>query len=443
MTNKIYKSALVLGLGTSGEAAARLLLAERTKVHVVDESVNEDILKRSAQLQALGAAVTTSCSALPRIQFDVCIVSPGIKPASPLLKNVLSCGLTLCPEFELGWSRARSPVIAISGSNGKSTLVKLCADALNMAGLSAFPAGNYGPPLSQVVWEQSDANWLVVEVSSFQLETARHFHPAVAVLLNVFPNHLDRHGDFASYIRLKAKLFANMSAGNTAIVNEQNLNEIYKLSGGKVALRSFGVSPGVDYCFRKNVVHSALTGKIASLESTIFCNEILGQTAAAAAAVLEACAVSLHYLENAAREFKPLPHRLEEIGTLNGVRFVDDSKATNVAALSAALTIMPVPIRLIAGGLPKNESYGVVNPLLTRKVRAAYLIGKAAGEMEDQWKGAVSCHLCETLEKAVSSAWRDARSGDTILLSPACASFDQFRNFEERGRKFRIFFGNL
>ncbi|MDO9543385.1 MAG: UDP-N-acetylmuramoyl-L-alanine--D-glutamate ligase [Kiritimatiellia bacterium] len=441
--DNIYKSALILGLAASGEAAARLLLSEGAKVKVLDENKTDAILCRAEGLEKHGAEVIVGSSKTPAGNYDVCIVSPGVRPNSPVLSEVLSRGIPVLPEFELGWTRAKCPVIAVTGSNGKSTLVKLCAEALQLAGLKAFAAGNYGPPVSQIVLDHPEADRLVIEVSSFQLETVRDFRPDIAVLLNVFPNHLDRHHDLGSYIGIKARIFARMTDKNRAIVNESNLPEINERLDGRLPLLSFGLSKSADYFFSENSVTVRAAGQKINFADTIFTNEVLGLTAAAAAAVVDLGGVSVSYLERAAREFQPLPHRMKNVGQRNGVQFVDDSKATNVAALLAALKMASGKVHLIAGGLPKNESYGPVAPLLAEKAREVYLIGKSATEMAAAWRNIVPCRLCGTLEEAVAEAWRRSVPGETILLSPACASFDQFRSFEERGDSFRRLFESL
>lgn len=438
--NNVYKSALILGLAASGEAAARLLLGEGKRVKVLDENKTDEIYRRAEGLEKHAAEVIVGASKIPAGNFDICIVSPGVRLNSPVLGEILSRGIPVLPEFELGWARAKCPVIAVTGSNGKSTLVKLCAETLQQAGLKAFAAGNYGPPVSQVVLDHPEADGLVIEVSSFQLETVRDFHPDVAVLLNVFPNHLDRHHDLRDYAGIKARLFARMTGSDRAIVNEDNLPELNNNLKGKLPLLSFGLSAETDYFFRENSVTVRATGQKINFADTIFANEVLGLTAAAATAVMDSRGVPFSYLERAARAFQPLPHRMESIGLRNGVRFVDDSKATNVAALLAALKMTPEKVRLIAGGLPKNESYEPAGPLLAEKAREVYLIGQSAAEMAAAWRNIVPCHLCGTLEKAVAEAWRHSIPGETILLSPACASFDQFRSFEERGRRFRQLF---
>lgn len=419
------------------------MLAEGSAVHAVDEKSTDEILLRAESLKSLGAKAGVGCSTVPAGDFDLCIVSPGVRSGSPFLREVLSRGIPVLPEFELGWMRAKCPVLAVTGSNGKSTLVKLCVEALQRAGLKSFAAGNYGPPVSHVVLSHPEADRLVIEVSSFQLEMVRDFRPDVAVLLNIFPNHLDRHGDLSAYVGIKTRFFARMTNHDRAIVNENNLSEINRALGGRLPLLSFGLSADADYSFVENSVRLRSSGRTVPFDGTIFANEVLGQTAAAAVAAMEACDVPFSCLQEAARMFQPLPHRMENIGAYKGVCFVDDSKATNLAALLAALKIVCKPVRLIAGGLPKNESYRPACRLLAEKAKGVYLIGQAAAEMASAWGSVVECRLCGTLEKAVDDAFRHSLPGETILLSPACASFDQFRSFEERGNRFRQVFEQL
>ena len=433
---RLYQTALVLGLASSGEAAARLLLSEGTQVVVMDRGDSEILCRRAAALQALGAEVRLGVTAPPRGNFEISIVIPGITAASDTVQSVMARGIPVVSELELGWSRSACRVLAISGSNGKSTLVKLCAEALAQAGQSAAIAGNYGPPISAVVSERRPLDWLVLEVSSFQLETVQAFRPDVGVLLNVTPNHLDRHGDFQTYRQMKSRLFARMTPADTGVTDRNILPEIRALAGSPNRWITVGVNPAADFFYQSGAIHNSLGLERIELRGTLFDNEIMGLTAAAAAAALSACGVEGRCLAAAACAFQSLPHRLQDVGALRGIRFVNDSKATNLAAMMAALTMTRGPIRLIAGGLPKGESYGPARELLAEKVATVYLIGQAAEAMATAWRGAAPCVLGGTLEQAVAQAWREARPGDTILLSPACASFDQFCSFEERGACF-------
>lgn len=438
-----FSKALVLGLGDSGAAAARLLLSEGAKVEVVDRGDDDELRRRAAALTGAGAHVALGVAAPPPGDYSVCIVSPGIPSDSAWVASVAARGIPLLPEFELGWSRARCRGLAVSGSNGKSTLVKLCVNTLARAGLAAAAAGNYGPPVSQVVMAPARLDWLVLEVSSFQLETARAFRPDVGILLNVYPNHLDRHHDFVAYERIKAGLFARMTARDTGIVPDELTDRMPALAGSANRWISFGLSAAADFRYHAQFVRERSGAGRVALAGTIFENEVLGLTAAAAAAAMRACGVTGDRLEQAARCFERLPHRMQPAGAVGGVCFIDDSKATNLAALMAALKMAPAPVRLIAGGLPKCEPFAPAQTLLREKAVGVYLIGKAAGQMAAAWGAVVPCAMCGTLEAAVNSAWLQARAGDTILLSPACASFDQFSSFEERGEKFRAAIAGL
>ncbi|MBI2441526.1 MAG: UDP-N-acetylmuramoyl-L-alanine--D-glutamate ligase [Lentisphaerae bacterium] len=496
-----YKSALVLGLGVSGEAAARLLLAEGTRVVAGDCEDSPALRRRAAALQALGAEVALGTGSAPpglparalasAGDFEVAIVSPGIPATAAVVKATEARGIPVLAELELGWSRAAARVLAISGSNGKSTLVKLCAEALALAGQRVAVAGNYGVPVSAVIAERRQLDWLVLEVSSFQLETVRMFRPDVGVLLNLWPNHIDRHGDFQQYSKMKARLFAHMTSADTGVVEQTILPEIKSLAhspnrwiavgvsvmgqiqGGRAMVGTaprhragqapslsrlggtvrgafgeralplvppitdrLGVSPTADCFYQSGVIHNSISGEKIELRGTMFDNEVMGLTAAAALAALSACGVNACHLAAAVRAFQPLPHRLQDLGAVRGIRFVNDSKATNLAAMLAALSIMPGKVRLIAGGLPKGESYEPARELLAAKAAAVYLIGQSATVMEAAWRESVRCVVCGTLESAFASAWKEAKPGETILLAPACASFDQFRSFAERGERF-------
>ncbi len=442
-----YPTALILGLAASGEAAARLLLAEGTQVDIIDRNDGEGARRRASELEALGACVHLGCPDLPSDSYAVCVVSPGVPASSEWVQSMRSRGAPVLAELELGWSRVcragvlgpgRTPcrVLAVSGSNGKSTLVKLCADALTLAGQRVAVAGNYGTPVSKVVMEDRDLDWLVLEVSSFQLETVSLFRPEVAVLMNVLPNHLDRHGDMVTYERLKARLFARMRPEDIGVVPEASAERVARLAASANRWVSFGVSPNADFRYLEDSVVERLSSRGLVLAGTGFANQVLGLAAAAAAAAISACQEPLAALELAARNFQPLPHRMREVAILRQIRFVDDSKATNLAALMAGLQMSKAPVRLIAGGLPKHESYAAARELLAQKAAAVYLIGTAAEVMAAAWRDIIPCRLSQTLENAVRLAWSEARPGDTILLAPACASFDQFRSFEERGQRF-------
>lgn len=347
---------LVIGKGKSGEAAA-CLLAQR------------------------GDDVTFAEG------YDRVVTSPGVPVVS---------------ELQLGVEALRAAgvrLLAVTGSKGKSSVVKLVAEALG-----GVPCGNYGLPVSTVARE-GGVTWAVVEVSSFQLETT-HLPPnafEAAALLNLQEDHLDRHGSAAVYHALKRGL----------------------LGMAKVAFGPDELQTLAEHADVQRLLHGSY-----------FDNEILRPNGAAAIALLRQAGLSDETIAAAFAAFQPLPHRMNLVGVCNGVRFVDDSKATSLAALAAGVTMSGVAVRLIAGGLPKGDDVNSVVPLLTKRVKKVYLIGRSAETFFSAWHQAVDCEVCGDLVRAVERATCEAVAGDTVLLSPGAASFDQFRNFEERGETF-------
>jgi len=408
-----YDKALVLGCGRSGRAAEAMLRSE-------------------------GASVVSICQeATPDYQYEdlhfdpeVAIISPGFSLEHPWVKDLVARGIPLLSELELGWSRRHCPVIAVTGSNGKSTVVKWISDVLAQTGKLGVPCGNYGLPVSAAVMLPKIPDWLIIEVSSFQLETIKEFYPDIGVLLNVLPNHLDRHGDMETYRDLKLRLFESMTESGTAILPFCFPMLGKNRNGFSKGWKTFGTEEGADYRFQDGKV-----GEV-DLSGTYFDNEVLGAAAAAVAAVCGACGLPPDAIEASARAFEPLSHRMQTVTEINGVTFVDDSKATNLAGMCAALRMSSGPIHLIAGGRAKETELSFAKDLLAQQVSRLYLIGEASEAMQAAWGDSVACLPCETLQEAVSAAWESAKPGDTVLLSPACTSFDQFRSFDERGEVF-------
>ncbi|MFC1452571.1 UDP-N-acetylmuramoyl-L-alanine--D-glutamate ligase [Verrucomicrobiota bacterium] len=456
LNNSSGRSVLVLGFGLSGLSASRLLAREGARVTVVDTRDDDALRERAAAPSAQGVEVVLGCDgsasgpAFPGEDgsFDFCILSPGVPADSPWARCMRRRGVPVVAELELGAARCRCPVLAITGTNGKSTLVKLCAETAGLAGRRAAVAGNCGIPLCDVAERSPGLDWAVVEVSSFQLETVERFRPNVGVLLNVQPDHLDRHRDMASYTAVKARLFARMGdrteeprkgTCDTGIVNHDIIGEISALSRGKCRWVSFGASPEADVRFAGGELRLGADGPrqtAVSIRGTRFDNGVNGPTAAAAAAAAAACGWPAEAVGQAVRAYQPLPHRAVRIAEAGGVTFVDDSKATNLAALSAALEMADRPVRLLAGGRLKERDLAGPEEMLARKARSVYLFGEASETMREAWSGAVPCFCCGTLDRAAADAWRDAEPGESVLLAPGCASFDQFGGFEERGECF-------
>lgn len=438
-----YETALVLGLGSSGEAAAELLVAEGAKVTAADAADDACLREKAVVLENAGVKVSLGARTPPDGRFQVCVLSPGIPADSEWVRTVEARGIEVVSELEFGWSRCGCKTLAITGSNGKSTMVKLCTDAISRAGGVAEAAGNYGMPVSKVALERRKPDWLVLEVSSFQMERISRFRPDVGVLLNVLPNHLDRHKSMETYMRLKARLFAQMGQSDTGIVPVELMDRIKSLSPSLQTWVTFGSQVEADYEYsRGRVVFHGRGGESrgssddVSFAGTFLDNEILGSTAAAAAAAVQACGFSPGHVASAARVFEQLPHRMQKIAEIGGVEFIDDSKATNLAALSAALRICRRPVRLIAGGRPKESDFSSVKEMLATKGVMVYLIGEVKFVLASAWGDTVKCRICESLAEAVGTAWKDSQPGETVLLSPGCTSFDQFKSFEERGERF-------
>jgi UDP-N-acetylmuramoylalanine--D-glutamate ligase len=427
---------LVLGLGRSGAGAARLLLGEGRPVTVVESRGGDAMLAATLELQAAGAAVRTGVSELPAGDFDLAVVSPGISEHSDWVAQLRARGVPMLSELELGWSRTRARVLAISGSLGKSTAATWCRHALEANGYQAALAGNIGISVCDFVREHNHFDWMVLEVSSFQLETVQRFRADVALLLNVVNNHLDRHGDYATYLRLKARLFANSLESDACVMPVDLHGEICRLGAGRGRPVLFGQASGAAWRYgRGAALHH--DEAVVSLAGTRFDNPVLGVNAAGVSAALTACGVSPSAIAASAASMRGLDHRMQDVATVDGVRYVDDSKATCLAAVDAALRMLPGRKRLIAGGVLKEKDYSSLRPTLAREAATVYLIGQGAPALREAWSSAAPCVVCDRLETAVARARADALPGDIVLLSPGCSSFDQFRDFEDRGRRFQ------
>ena len=433
-----WRKAMVCGLGSSGAAAARLLRAEGAEVLAVDERDTAESRKTSEALAALGCAVALGAKAPPDGAFDVAVVSPGLPFDGAFLSALRRRGLPLVSEMELGWSRFRGRTIAVTGSNGKSSVVKALAECLEAAGLRAVPCGNYGLPVCGTALDFPDAHWLVVEASSFQLETCADFRPDVAVLVNVLPNHLDRHGTLDAYARLKARMFARQQAGDVALVPPEWKERFQAWSGGGGRWETFGARNDLDFVYSPRRI-AERAGEGVSIEGSYFDNEVLGPNAAALYGAARAAGVPPATIQTVLKRFRSLPHRAEPVGESNGVRYVNDSKATNLSAMVASIRMQDRPVWLIAGGRPKESDFSAAIPALKARVRGVFLIGEAAEAMAASWSAILPCEICGTLERAVAAARRSAKPGDAVLMAPACTSYDQYRAYPDRGEAFRKF----
>lgn len=428
---------LVLGLGESGEAAACLGVSRGWEVAVLDAGESGAIRTRAQRLRRRGVEVLCGVQSLPDLPADRAVISPGIPLDSAWPRELSRRGIPVVAELEFGWRSIEGPVLAVTGSNGKTTACVYAEQVLRAMGRSVVRAGNSAPPLCAVADSIGRDTWVVLEVSSFQLEAVEEFRPDIGVLLNIQPNHLDRHGDMRTYAAAKARLFARMGPGARAVVPRGDLSSIREWAGQPEGVEwwTFGDPDTADAGCRDGVI---LRGERvwADLRTTAWDHPVWGIHAAALGLALEAAGAVPADLEAAARGFSPPPHRFQELGSANGIRWIDDSKSTSLAATAAAVRAVGGGVRLIAGGRSKESDVRGVLPILQECVAAAYLIGEAADTLAAAWGETVPCVRSGTLEEAVRRAAREARPGETLLLSPGCTSFDQFAGYEERGEAF-------
>jgi UDP-N-acetylmuramoylalanine--D-glutamate ligase len=436
------KRVLVVGLGKSGVASALFLKRHGAKVSVSDTKSGDELRNEIPVLLDNGITVETGGHGERTFRGqDLIVVSPGVPVDAPPLVQARSLGETVIGEIELAAQFLTGPIVAITGSNGKTTTTTLVGEIMTAAGLPALVGGNIGTPAISLAERARSETVIVLEISSFQLETVQTFHPKVAVVLNVTPDHLDRHRTFEIYIDAKARIFANQRPEDYAVLNaddptcvsmeKRTRAQVFWFSRQKEVERGAWVRDGAvvfrDSAGQREVLQIAdipLKGAH-NLENVL---------AAVCAGMLMGCPPDK--IRAAVHNFKAVEHRLEFVASIGGVDYYNDSKATNVDATIKALESFPANIHLILGGKDKGSDYTVLNDLLRQRVKRVYTIGAAAAKIESQIKGPEIVHA-ETLDNAVRKASAVAQPGDVVLLAPACASFDQFKSYEHRGKVFK------
>jgi UDP-N-acetylmuramoylalanine--D-glutamate ligase len=379
---------------------------------------------------------------------DLIVVSPGVPLDTPELAQAKSFGRPVIGELELAARFLKGRILAITGSNGKTTTTALAGEILQDAGFPTLVAGNIGVPVVGLIEESTDSTWSVLEVSSFQLESTEQFHPAISVILNITPDHLDRHGTFENYALAKERIFAAQDANDCLVLNADNARAAEAATRSRAKVYWFSIEHAVEqgaWLEQGFVVYRSAPG--AAVEKVMPLGKIPLKGAHNFENVLAAvCACRLagapaKNIRRAIEAFKAVEHRLEYVATINGVDYYNDSKATNVDATAKAVAAFSAGIHLILGGKDKGSDYTLLSQLLRERVRAVYTIGAAAAKIESHLRGVVSIHSCETLANAVNAAAGAARPGEIVLLAPACSSFDQFENYEHRGRVFKELVG--
>lgn len=421
------KTVTVVGLGKSGFAAAKFLLERGARVRVTEGGEKQYALERAEYLRGLGASVETGGHTDASVDGSAwVVVSPGVPCTAAPVRRAVKKRIPVISEIELAWHFCPGKIVAVTGSNGKTTTCHLLYRMVRESGRPAVLCGNVGFSFLDALAEIRKNTVVVLELSSFQLEESPSFRPKIAVALNVSPNHLDRHGTMGAYVRAKENIFRNQRGSDLFLYNGRDPVV------GKMARKARGRK--ADF----------LAGRpIFDPENMMLRGAHNFQNAMAAAAAAKACGISSAAIRRAAEKFSTLEHRIEPLGQINGVRFVNDSKSTTVASTRAAILAVEGPIVLIAGGRPKGASFAEIEPLLIERVKQAVLYGEARAKIAESWLRYPNISSEFEFDRAVERAFDQAKPGDTILLSPMCTSFDQFSSFEARGEAFKRAFVRL
>jgi UDP-N-acetylmuramoylalanine--D-glutamate ligase len=439
------KRVLVVGLGKSGLSAAMFLRARGARVTVSDARSAVALANEIPALLEAGIMVESGGHGLLTFRRqDLIVVSPGVPTDTPEVQQTKAFGMPIIGEVELASRFLQGKIVAITGSNGKTTTTTLVGKIFSDAGLPTLVGGNIGLPVIDLVEKSTQETISVLEVSSFQLETIEDFHPHIAVVLNITPDHLDRHGSFENYAAAKTRITERQDAEDFLVLNAEDKATQMVAAKTKAQIFWFSLRRPVKqgaFVHGESIVFVAREG--AKAEPVMPVSEIHLKGSHNVENVLAAvCAarlggISAEIIRHAVGGFKAVEHRLELVKSVHGVEFYNDSKATNVDAAMKAVASFGGGIHLILGGKDKDSDYGTMSDLLKERVKAVYTIGSAAEKIERQLHGVVKMVQAGTIQTAVQEAAKAAVAGDVVLLSPACSSFDQFENYEHRGRVFR------
>ncbi len=438
------KRVLVVGLGKSGVSAALYLRGLGARVTVSDARPSDALAREIPALLDAGVMVETGGhGVLTFRRQDLVVLSPGVPLSTPEIVQVRGYGVPLIGELELASLALRGQTIAITGSNGKTTTTSLVGHILQQAGLHTQVGGNIGLPVVEVVANSTDATWNVLEVSSFQLETIETFRPKIAAVLNITPDHLDRHGTFENYAAAKARITENQTADDFLVLNAEDKPtqmvaaktkaQIYWFSAvRRIKQGAFVHGDGIYFLAKEG----GTPEPIMPLAEVPLRGAHNVENVLAAVAMARLAGITASNVRRAVASFQAVEHRLQFVAKVRGVDYYNDSKATNVDAAAKALASFAGGVRIILGGKDKGSDYTELLPLLRERVVGIYTIGAAAEIIEHQLGAEVQLERAGTLDGAISMAAAAAQPGETVLLAPACASFDQFENYEQRGRMF-------
>lgn len=433
----------VIGIGKTGLATAAFLSKRGIRVAITDEKSPSLWGEALIFLQNLPTEMTIVPDGTEVLDdVDMVIPSPGVYPSNKILAEAVRREIPVVSELELAFRHLETPMIAITGTNGKTTTTSLIGEILRKSGKKVFIGGNIGDPLIGYVDGPQDADWAVVEVSSFQLQWADDFHPGIAVLLNVTPDHIDYHGSLSAYRRMKEKIFSRQTPGDLAILNGDDDDS--RPLGGQLAAQTwlFSTSHTVErgmFLDGETLVHIMPDGAREKYptEGIKLPGRHNLENVMAAIMAARGCGCTPTDIARAVSEFRGLRHRIEYVARKNGVAFYDDSKGTNVGAVLRAVESFSEPLILLLGGRDKEGDFQSLIPLLEKKVKEAVVFGEAREKITEVIGRAVKTTIRPTMKEAVLSAYASAEPGDVVLLSPGCASFDEFKNYKERGDLFQ------
>lgn len=434
------RRAAAFGLGRSGLASARFLRAHGAEVVAFDQGPTDQFSEALDELEALGVPALTGVAEWSELSGpDLLVVSPGVPVTHPILQAARQAGAEVIGEIELAYRFCSAPLVAVAGTNGKGSTTTLLGAMLQAAGRRAVVAGNIGTPLVSVV--EGDWQVVVAEVSSFQLETIVDFRPWAAILLNVTPDHLDRHADFATYVATKQRVFMNQEPSDLAVLNLDDA----VVAGQRSAIRAEVLGVSARSAEVAGYVDAGvLTVRLPGRAPVVVCDRgelplsadhyVVDALCAGVVAVAAGCETEA--IRAGIRSWRPAAHLLAEVAVVGGVRFIDDSKATNPSAAGADLDTLNEPFWVIAGGLNKGLDLSGFAAKLVALARGVFLIGEAAEEIAAHIAGRIPTKTCADMQTAVQAAMAAASPGESVILAPGCASFDQFRDQADRGDKF-------
>ena len=436
------KNVLVVGLARSGVSAANLLCKLGAKVTITDEKRESELSENIRKLTKGIYLKLGGHNGVDIANVDLVVISPGVPWDSPFLNRIRENGIRIISEVELAFKYIKAPLIAVTGTNGKTTTTTLIGEMLKKDDRNVFVGGNIGNPMCEEVLNGSSSELILSEISTFQMEGIETFKPHISVILNITPDHMDRHKSMTEYIALKKRVFINQNTRDYTVFNMDDKITAALSNEGKGERIFFSRIREVDngaFVRGNNIIFRR--NRKEEIVSTLKDLKIIGvhniENTLASVAVGGICDIPPRLMREVISEFSGIPHRMEFVREIEGIKFINDSKGTNVGATIKSIESFNEPIILIAGGKDKGSDYLPLKPLIEDRVKFLILIGEAKKKMASVMNGFRNILNAESFEEAVNEAFDKAEKGDVVLLSPACASFDMFRDYQDRGRQFK------